>query len=148
MKNILHNLRYRADGEEINPLAHLFFAQLFIFGFFYTFLNGITSVQQSILYIQSRAEFGHITTSAWGILAIIASILNMYTIARRKRRFATWGILLGFMLWVYALLLYSTHGYWFQFAVSIPNLFFWGIFYVRLLGYQGRFDSDGAPVVR
>ena len=131
LKSLLYKATHKPDGEYINPLAHVFFYITFIFGAAFTFFGYTDTVRTAVLYAQSERQFGSWSLSAWGVCAMIVTVWNTYIIIARKPNSA--GAMLGFMLWLYAVLIYLSGDFYFQILVAaVPNLIFWGWWYIRL----------------
>jgi hypothetical protein len=137
MRKFARNLVYRPDGSPINPLAHLFFYITFVFGAAYVFFGDTAPVQASILFIESKSQFNSSVLSIWGVAAIITTMLNTWLIGSENTKNSHWGAMLGFLLWMYAFLVYALGGFWFQLlATAIPNLAFWAWYYFAIIRYR------------
>jgi len=101
-------------------------------------------VAGTALYKLTLAHFGNDVLSLWGIIAIAVTIANTIGIIVRKRWLGTSVAFAGFGLWTYSLILYAFGGFWLQvFFTSLPNMFFWGWYYVVIVLYHDYEDESG-----
>lgn len=132
--SLWYKVTHRPDGTYFNPLVHIFFYITFVFGFSFTFLNDTENIKNVILFAQSEKSIGYFVISVWGVAAMLITIANTYSVVNRK--FSPAPALLGFMLWLYAGVIYGMTGFYFQLAVvGVPNLIFWGWYYVQIRAY-------------
>ena len=134
LKSIFYRATHKPDGTYINPLAHIFFYITFVFGMAFTFFGKTDTVREAVLYSESQRQFGEWSLSVWGVCAMLVSVWNTYIIIARKPN--SFGAMLGFALWLYAVLIYLSGDFYFQILVAaVPNLIFWGWWYIRLSRY-------------
>src|SRR6478752_8675686 len=130
IKEFYYRATHKPDGSYFNPLAHIFFYNTFVFGVAFTFFGNTDTVRNAVLYTESAKQFGPWALSAWGVCAMIVTLWNTYTIVARKPSYGP--ALLGFALWMYAVLIYAMGDFYFQILVAaVPNLLFWGWWYIR-----------------
>lgn len=130
MKAPLDNFTTYADGTKVHPLTHVFFYLMAIYGLGLGFFGFTDSVKIIALYVASQKVFGTGVVSIWGILAILVMVVNTLVVAKKWTKYAPVAAMVGFCLWIYAVVVYATGAYWFQFlVVAIPNMFFWAWYY-------------------
>jgi len=109
-------------------------------GIAFVFFTSTASVQASVLY-QLTTDIALVpAVSLWGVAAIAAVVLSIVNLLMRYRPISSAGPLLGYLVWFYAVVVYSTHGYWFQIIPAIIQLVFWAYHHMRLLEYRHNVD--------
>lgn len=114
------------SGDYLNPLMHLFLLITLVFGIAFVFFGDTTSVQASVLYMNSAEWFGW---NQFGLSCLAAMVAHTASFMLRGK----WNLYLlptamafGFFAWLYASIIYLDGGFFFQFAVAcFPNLLFW-----------------------
>jgi|SRR6478736_6865629 len=134
IKELYYRATHRPDGTYINPLTHIFFYMTFVFGVAFTFFGYTDTVREAVLFSESQRQFGSWVLSAWGICAMLVTVLNTTMIVFRKGWYFV--PVLGFALWLYAVMIYLMGDFYFQILVAaVPNLLFWGWWYIRVRRY-------------
>jgi hypothetical protein len=133
LKDFAYRLSHDRDSVRLNPLIHIFFYITLVNGIFFTFLTGIDSVQQSVLYVHTKQAFGTTPLPFWGVCAILVTVVNTWAIYTRRRRTIANSGLAGFAVWLFAFIIYAQDLLWFQMlAGAVPNLAFWTWYYFRV----------------
>ena len=134
---LLRRLVYRKPGQYHNFLMHPFLLMTASYGVALTFFAHTAPVQQSILYSLTVLVLPKVVMSAWGIVALVVTVLNFVGVVVRNKTLGTTVAMLGFMLWFYAFFVYALSGFWVQvFFAAIPNLMFWGWYYYTIHDYH------------
>lgn len=144
MKKYFHRLIYRTENKKHNFLMHPFLLMTASYGVALTFFQHTAPVQQSILYTLTVTSgvIPHNALSVWGIVALVVTVFNFVGIMVRNKALGTAVSMGGFMLWVYAFMVYAMYGYWLQvFFAAIPNLMFWGWYYITINRFHDS-ESD------
>lgn len=140
-----HRITYRPDGVRRNSLSYIFFFQTLAFGVAYTFFGHTDTVSNSILYVETQNAFGFIPLPIWGVCAMLVTVANIAGILTEKVSVVKSSALVGFMLWLFASIVYLLSDSYFQLAVGgFVQVYFWIWYYFRV----GRFARNIAPVVQ
>lgn len=135
MDDVFNRLTYLDNGVPYNPLIHLFFFQTLAMGVAYVFFGGTETVMASVLFYESVKTIGGLSVSLWGVCALVLTLAN--TLAIYLRRGVELTAFAGFLLWLYAFIIYFAGAFYFQvIAGAIVNLIFWMWFYLRVRKYN------------
>lgn len=137
MTNYVKRLVYIDDAEKIriNPLIWPFFWATYFYGVGFALLGNWSGVSKSSLY-QSFYELSPGAPLLWGIAAIAAAVSAMILILYRVQPFGSVAAMFGFMVWLFAGIVYAEGGFWLPLiTVAIPNAWFWTFYYLRYRWY-------------
>lgn len=142
MRKYARRFIYRnTDGERFPLYLYLMMAYTLSMGVAFVFFGNTTSVQASVLYNLTTDIALVPAVSLWGVAAIAAVGLTAFNLLARYRPISSWGPILGYLVWVYAAVVYLTHGFWLQFIAAFIWLCFWALHHVRLIGYRHAVDA-------
>lgn len=140
--DVWKRLVYRTPGKMHNFLMYPFLLMTASYGVALTFFQHTTPVQESILYSLTVISLPESVLSVWGVVALVVSVVNFVALILRKRSLGTFVSMLGFLLWLYAFWLYLLNYYVLQlFFAAIPNLMFWGWYYVSINKFHNNEDD-------
>jgi hypothetical protein len=115
----------------IHFAVHLFLMVTLVAGIWFAFFGWTDIVQASLLWQATNVNLASGVMNVWGYAALAVTALNTYAIGWAKRRLHNAAAMGGFLLWLYAAVLYVTGGYFFHLTVvGIPNMLFWAYYYV------------------
>ena len=148
VKHMLRNVVYEYDDVRFNTLSHLFLYITFIIGLLFTFFPGVTGAVASLLYSQTAMLWVY-SPSLWGIMALSAGVLCWLGTALRRKWLAEIACMLGFSVWVFALIVYVYSGAWlWVFVTALPNALFWVWQYLHTKAYYRVFKQGLIPTHR
>lgn len=137
MTNYVKRFIYLDASEKvrINPLIWPFFFAIIVYGFGFALFPDFYFVNSSSLF-QSFDSVHHWLPRVWGAAGVIAGVSALAMVALRRTILGGTAAMFGFLVWLFAAILYAMNGYLLVFlTVSGPNLFFWVYYYIRLKWY-------------
>lgn len=137
MTNYVKRFIYLDASEKarINPLVWPFFFAITIYGLGFALFPDFYFVNSSSLF-QSLAGVHDWLPQIWGAAAFISGASALAMVALRRTILGGTAAMFGFLVWLFAAILYAMNGYLLVFlTVSGPNLFFWVYYYIRLKWY-------------
>lgn len=140
MKKYWLRFIYRNEEDRFPLWLYLMLLVTLANGIAFTFFGHTTSVQASVLF-QLTSDFGSHYVSLWGVIAIAAVIFTVVNLLWRYGPISSLGPYLGYLAWLYAALVYLTHGYWLQLISAVVWLAFWVLHHMRLVSYRRNIDS-------
>lgn len=141
MKALKERLTTTDYGEQlsIHPAVHIFLLLTFTAGVWFTFFGWTAPVQASLLWQVTNVHFVPLVMNGWGVGALLTTVTNTIGITMRRARLHNIAAMCGFMLWLYATVLYSWGALWFHVTViALPNLAFWAYYYIATKRRTGR----------
>jgi hypothetical protein len=73
----------------------------------------------------------------WGIGAFLAGAFALFMVLYRKVAWGETAAMSGFLVWLFAIIVYAINGFYLVlFSVTIPNIFFWCVYYWRIAWYK------------
>lgn len=137
MTNYIKRFIY-VDEEQrtkINPLIWPFFFAIIVYGMGFALFPDFYFVNSSSLF-QSLDGVHHWLPRVWGAAGVVAGASALAMVTLRKNFFGATAAMAGFLVWLFAAILYAMNGYLLVFlTVSGPNLYFWVFYYMRLKWY-------------
>lgn len=124
-------LKFKAPAEFLNPLAQIFFFVSLVNGLVFTFLSGTGAVQGI-----SLAIIAPYIVVPFGIVLLVLSAANLYVVTTEHYSLGTAAAMLGFVTWLYVVILYLIGGLWLAMIIyPLPQVAFWSwyFFMVRRL---------------
>lgn len=132
MKTIKRFL-YATLDTRITPLAYVYAATGFVWGFAFTFLTSLPQVQSSVLY-QTDALIG---APLWGVSVLASTGVLFIGMLYRQTSAVTLSSTILFALWAAAAVAYALSGEWvFRFPLAILYMLCYG--YYDLASALGR----------
>ena len=110
-------------------------------GIAFAFFGNSVSVRATALHTLTRTAFGTGFTVLWGAVAIGAVVLTVFNLLARYRPISSLGPYSGYLVWLYAALVYLTHGYFLQLISAVVWLCFWAMHHMRLVSYRQNVDA-------
>ncbi len=130
MDYLWYNFTHFNKGSRVPPPVHFFFLITFLFGITFIFFSDPLGASQTVLYQETTIHIHEWATNLWGVAAVTTCFMMLLAFQIRSRRCAVWGTWLGFVVWLYAGVMYLIGGYLFGVLVAaLPNLLFWGWLY-------------------
>lgn len=142
MKKYINRVLYRSPGKQLPFLIYPFLLMTAAPGFAYVFFSSTNTVSASILFTLTSVTFGSIFVSVWGVAAVVAVLLALVNIVFRKKWAGRSAPMLGFMVWLYALIIYLDSSFILQaIGYAIPQMLFWAWHYVRVEQYWRNVEN-------
>jgi hypothetical protein len=141
MDKYWNRLIYRNTEDRFPLWLYLTLAYTLSNGMAFTFFGHSKSVSASVLFQLTSNFGGSHFVSLWGLLAIAAVVLTILNLLVRYRPISGLGPTIGYLVWLYATLVYLTHGYLFQMVPAVIQLAFWLHHHMRLLNYRHNVDA-------
>lgn len=148
MKRYRSRVSSSARGELFNPLIYPFLFSTLSYGIGFLFLAGSDAVGLSSLHVAmySIATWFPIL---WGAIAILTIVGGLTFLLFNIPPFGKITGLIGFMLWLFAGVVYALTGGWLTlFSVAMPNMFFWIWQYLSLSLFRREDAEDVASMKR
>lgn len=122
---------------KINPLFYPFLLATFAYGLGFTAFPWWSGVNSSSLF-SAMSAIQFTLPHLWGIFALLAGIFAMILVLfRRGGWLGETAAMFGFLVWLFAGIVYALGGYWMVFlSVTGPNMYFWGWYYIRVKWYE------------
>lgn len=141
MTNYIKRLVYVDDNNtKINALIWPFLFCVTMYGIGFTLFPQFSWVNSSSLF-QSFFMVHDWLPRIWGIGAVLAGGSAISMMLLRKPFLGGTAAMLGFLVWLFAGILYISNGYILVFlTVSVPNMYFWVFYYFRLKWYIRQRD--------
>ena len=134
---VLQRLFIGTPESPINPMVHMWFFVTLSAGIAFLFFGHTDAVQSSILWQVTNANLSSHVLNLWGLVAIIVTAVNTWAVYARNLPVGITNILVGVMLWLYAVILYAIGGFWFHvFVIGLPNLAFWSYYYMYMQDFK------------
>jgi hypothetical protein len=125
MTELTKRFRFGAPAEFLNPLAQIFFAINLIDGLSFLFFSGSSAVQS----IGFAALAPHLVVP-FGVLLLVVSLLNVALLVTNRFYWGTAAAMLGFLVWVFATVLYLTGGLYLAMLIHpLPQVAFWAWYF-------------------
>lgn len=140
MNKYVRRLVYINDKETkfINPLIYPFLLGTLIYGIGFAFLGDWSGVASSSLY-QAMLSMHSSIPVAWGIGASMASGFAIILLLRRRGWWGGIASITGWMVWLFAAIVYAMEGYWLVFlTVALVYGYFWVYYYLSIKDFQRR----------
>lgn len=138
MTNYIKRFIYLDDEQnyKINPLIWPFLFAIIVYGLGFALFPDFYFVNSSSLF-QSINGVHDWLPVAWGTGAALAGTSALTMVALRRSVFGATAAMLGFLVWLFAAILYLINGYILVLlTVACPNLYFWVFYYMRLKWYD------------
>lgn len=128
------------ETRKVNPLFYPFLVSTFLYGLGFATLNWWSGVSSSSLF-QAFFAIHPWLPIIWGVAAVLAATAALVLLLRRKGRFGELAAMFGFLVWLFALIIYAMNGFWLVMAtVAAPNLYFWIYYYFKVKWYERQKD--------
>lgn len=138
MRKVIDRLTV-VNGHRISFLAHLFMFQTLVLGVAFAFFGGTSGAEASVLYTLTQVYLPNFATSLWGLAAVGITVLNTVAIYFRNYTLARVASMGGFVIWLYAAVIYATGLFWLQmFVPAVVNMAFWGYLFI----FVGRMKNN------
>lgn len=143
LKQRLHNILYLSIGEKFNPLVWVFMSITLAWGVAFVFFPTSGSVSDTMIF-QLTLEYlpswiGNMW--GWGLLVTVASTL--YSLACRELDVAQYPAMAGFILWLYAFVLYASKAMLLSATtVAFPSMMFWAYFYLTIMRFRREYEDE------
>ena len=130
LQYLWYNFTHFNKGGRVPPPVHLFFMITALFGVAFVFFSDPLGASQTVLYEETTVNIASWAANIWGSFAILSCLTMVIAFQIRSKRAATAGTMIGFMVWLYALVMYIIGGFFFGVLVAaLPNMLFWGWLY-------------------
>lgn len=125
--------------QRVNPLLYPFLFQTFVYGLGFSTFFWWGGVSSSSLFQAMLAVHSFIPV-VWGGFAVLATLLAVVLfLTRRAGWFGEVASILGFLVWLFAAIIYAMNGFWLVLlTVTGPALFFWTWYYMRVKDLQRK----------
>lgn len=140
MNKYLRRLIFLDEFEEtpINPLIYPFLFGTFIYGIGFSTLNGWSGVASSSLF-QAMYAMSPAVPIVWGAVAVMASGFAITLLLRRSGWWGGIASLSGWMVWLFAAIVYAMEGYWLVLlTVAMVYGYFWVDYYLTIKTLQRK----------
>lgn len=141
MNKYISRVTSSARGERFNPLTYPFFLATFLYGVIFVGFAWNEGVANFSLF-SIMASIHVWVPYAWGIVAILTIIMGATFLMFDKPPAGKASGLIGFMIWLFAVLCWATAGSWLlAITVAGPNAYFWFWQYLSLSFFR-REDAE------
>lgn len=127
-------LKFDPPAEFLNPLAQIFFIINLLNGLVFTLFSN-TSAVEGISFAIMVPDL----VIPFGLVLLFLSALNLLVVYTKKYQYGKGAAMLGFVTWLYPVILYAIDGLWLPIIVyPLPQVAFWAWYYfvVRVLQRQ------------
>lgn len=138
MTNILRAFIWKDVDQRFVPFLIFFTVQNLVIGLMFAFGMYIPGITELPLFtLLDKFLPAGISAIAWGIGLVVVFIGHCLAMTFRGRGWGPITAMTGFLLWCYALYLYSSIFYLMGIvAICAPNLFFWIWYYFEAKNYK------------
>lgn len=148
MKKYIRRLYMKTDTAPFNPFLHVFVIKTLVIGMLFTFYASNQKIESLTLFQLTNDYLPNQAGNFWGLALILVVIGHVLEMEFRGKGFGRYTAMLGFMLWLYAAVVYLLNGNWFGIiAITATSIFFYAWYYGSSINYQRDLKAGIIPPV-
>ena len=149
METLWRRLFFKTNAVRFNPFLPFFTFQNLVIGIFFTLGSYITKINSLVLFEGLDALLPAVlAANIWGGLLVLVFIGHCVGLYYRSEIICSIVAMTGFVLWLYAFWVYLfSLSILALLAIAIPQLYFWGWYFVKFRRYHKDLDAGLIPKI-
>jgi hypothetical protein len=149
LETLYHRFVFKTEDEKFNVFLWFFVIQNLAIGILFILAPFLPSISALILFsqIDKLVPIG-IAAGAWGGFLVTAFFGHLAEMYWRARGIGPWVAMATFIMWFFAMVSYVMAGQIMGvIGICIPQLFFWGWYYISARKYKWEVDNHLVELV-